>query len=262
MSLFDLSEKTIVVTGAASGIGAETAKQLKAVGAKVIGLDRNKPEQHVDHYIEIDLSNPASIANAAAEIPSGIDGLCNIAGLPPTAGALPVMKVNVLGLQMLTMSLIEKMSDGGAIVNIASLAGLGWPDAVDQIKGFQTKATFENLAQVCEELGVDDERSYFFAKEVLIAWTMQNRWTWRERGIRMNCVSPGPVETPILKDFLETLGERAEEDMKVMDRAGLPTDIAPVAVFMCSDASAWIRGANIPCDGGMFAHVMTGMNGL
>ena len=262
MSLFNLSEKTIVVTGAASGIGAETAKQLKAAGANVIGLDRNKPEDHVDQFIQIDLSDPASIAKAVEEIPSGINGLCNIAGLPPTAGVLPVMKVNVLGLQMLTSGLVAKMSDGGAIVNIASLAGLGWPQAVDQIKGFQAKATFDNLQQVCEELGVDDERSYFFAKEVLIAWTMQNRWTWRDNGIRMNCISPGPVETPILKDFLETLGERAEEDMKVMDRAGLPIDIAPVAVFMCSDESAWIRGANIPCDGGMFAHVMTGMNGL
>jgi len=262
MSFFDLSEKTIIVTGAASGIGAETAKQLKAAGAIVIGLDRNKPKGHVDQYIEIDLSDPVSIANAVAEIPNGINGLCNVAGLPPTAGAMPVMKVNVLGLQLLTMSLVEKMSDGASIVNIASLAGLGWPEAVEQIKGFQEKASFDNLGQVCADLGVDDERSYFFAKEVLIAWTMQNRWTWRERGIRMNCISPGPVDTPILKDFLETLGERAEEDMKIMDRPGQPTDIAPVAAFMCSDGSAWIRGANIPCDGGMFAHVMTGMNDL
>jgi hypothetical protein len=42
-----------------------------------------------------------------------------------------------------------------------------------------------------------------------------NRWTWRSRDIRMNCVSPGPVSTPILPDFLETLGERAEEGMKI-----------------------------------------------
>ena len=262
MSLFDLSGKIIVVTGAASGIGAETAKQLKAAGAVVIGLDRNKPESHVDDYIEVDLSDPASIQSAAAKIPSGINGLCNVAGLPPTAGVLPVMKVNVLGLQSLTMSLVDKMSDGASIVNIASLAGLGWPQAVEQIKAFQAKANSENLAQVCEEIGVDDERGYFFAKEVLIAWTMQNRWSWRDRGIRMNCISPGPVDTPILKDFIETLGERAEEDMKIMDRAGHPTDIAPVVAFMCSDGSAWIRGANIPCDGGMFGHVMTAMNDL
>ena len=88
-----------------------------------------------------------------------------------------------------------------------------------------------------------------------------NRWTWRDRGIRINCISPGPVETPILPDFLETLGERAEEDMRVMDRPGRPTDIAPLVAFLCSDGSQWIRGANIPCDGGMYQHILCESHG-
>ena len=67
---------------------------------------------------------------------------------------------------------------------------------------------------------------------------MQNRWTWRDRGIRMNSVSPGPVDTPILGDFLQTLGARAEEDRRVMDRPGTPKDIAPVIAFLLSDLSA------------------------
>ena len=50
----------------------------------------------------------------------------------------------------------------------------------------------------------DGTRSYFFSKEALIAWTLQNRRTWRARGIHMNAVSPGPVETPILGDFIKT----------------------------------------------------------
>jgi len=90
---------------------------------------------------------------------------------------------------------------------------------------------------------------------------MANRWTWRERGIRMNAVNPGPVETPILPDFLRTLGARAEEDMRVMDRPGRPQDIAPVVTFLLSDGAAWIRGANIPVDGGMHANVLCQMHG-
>ena len=78
----------------------------------------------------------------------------------------------------------------------------------------------------------------------------------------MNCISPGPVDTPILPDFLATLGARAEEDRKVMDRPGLPEDIAPVIVFMCSEGSGWIRGANIPVDGGMFIHSQCEQFGL
>ena len=91
---------------------------------------------------------------------------------------------------------------------------------------------------------------------------MQNRWTWRDRGIRMNAVSPGPVDTPILKDFIETLGARAEEDMKTMDRPGTPADIAPVVAFLLSDGSAWIRGSNVPVDGGMYSNVLGGMHGF
>ena len=75
----------------------------------------------------------------------------------------------------------------------------------------------------------------FFSKEFLIVWTMMNRWTWRDRGIRMNCVSPGPVESPILPDFLETLGERAKEDIWIMDHPGRPEDIAPVIAFLCEN---------------------------
>jgi len=90
---------------------------------------------------------------------------------------------------------------------------------------------------------------------------MQTRWSWRSRGIRANAVSPGPVVTPILEDFLKTLGARAEEDMRVMDRPGQPADIAPVVAFLLCDDSQWIRGANVPCDGGMHAHVLLQMAG-
>ena len=96
----------------------------------------------------------------------------------------------------------------------------------------------------------------------MVAWTHENRWTWRDRGIRMNAVSPGPVETPILADFLETLGARAEEDMKIMDRPGTPADIAPVVLFLLSEGSVWLRGVNIATDGGMRANIDATSNGL
>lgn len=254
--------KTIVVTGCASGIGAKTCELLKQAGATVIGVDRNETNLNVDEFFRVDLSDPASIDALIEALPSGTDGLMNIAGLPPTAGNIPVVQVNLLALKRLTLGYVDKLADGASIVNIASLAGLGWQDAIPAIKAVENLQDFSQVADFCNQYDIDNARSYFFTKEALIVWTMQNRWTWRERGIRMNCVSPGPVETPILKDFLETLGERAEEDMKIMDRAGTPADIAPVILFLASDDSAWIRGTNIPCDGGMFNHVQCAMNDL
>ena len=258
-----LENKKIVVKGAASGIGAETAKVLKGQGATIVGVDRNEPKDNVDQFIQADLGDPDLIASAVEAVPSGIDALCNIAGLPPTKDRVAVLKVNFLGLRHLTELMIRKLNHNASIVNVASLAGLGWPQAGEQIKAFLALKDFNAVEAFCDENGVGNEggRSYFFSKEALIVWTMMNRWTWRDRGIRMNCVSPGPVETPILPDFLETLGERAAEDAKIMDRPGRPEDIAPVIAFMCSEASSWIRGANIPVDGGMYQHVLCNMHG-
>ncbi|MEO7128883.1 MAG: coniferyl-alcohol dehydrogenase [Rhodoferax sp.] len=256
-----LEHKTIIVTGAASGIGAATAALLASCGAEVISVDINRPAAPVGRFIQADLSDKISVDRLVAELPTGAHGLANIAGLPPTRPPEAVLKVNLVGLKYLTTQLVPKLADGAAIVNLASLAGLGWAEAKEAVLA-SNQLDFDGVAAFCRRYRIEGARSYFFSKEALIVWTMQNRWTWRSRGIRMNAVSPGPVDTPILKDFIETLGARAEEDMKVMDRPGTPADIAPVVAFLLSDGSAWIRGTNVAVDGGMYSNVQCSMHGL
>ena len=258
-----LDGKTIIVTGCASGIGLETARLLKQLGAEVIGVDRNMATEHVDELYRADLSDPAMVKALVKALPDGVHGIANIAGLPPTAPPELVLKVNLIGLKDFTTAMVPKLADGASIVNLASLAGFGWPQQVEAIKA-SADLDYDDVADFVRQhdAGAEGGRSYFFSKEALVAWTLQNRWTWRARGIRMNAVSPGPVDTPILKDFVETLGARAEEDMRVMDRPGEPKDIAPVVAFLLSDASGWIRGANIPVDGGMSSHILCNMHGL
>ncbi|MGI9355171.1 MAG: coniferyl-alcohol dehydrogenase [Rhizobiaceae bacterium] len=258
-----LNGKSIIVTGCSSGIGAETARLVKEMGGTVIGVDRNETSENVDTFFQADLSYRASIDKLVAALPSGANGLANIAGVPPTAPADLVIRVNLVGLKYFTNKIVDGLADGASIVNLASLAGAGWQNAVDQIKDaanldFGEVEPFVARHEIAETKG----RSYFFAKEALVVWTMQNRWTWRDRGIRMNSVSPGAVETPILQDFLDTLGKKAEESRKVMDRFGTPKDVAPVVVFLLSDMTPWIRGTNIPVDGGQVANVLCNMNGL
>lgn len=256
-----LEGKTIIVTGAASGIGAATAAYVASKGARVISVDIRRPAQTVGEFFQADLGDKNSIDALVNQLPVGVNGLANIAGLPPTLPVEQVIRVNLVGLRHLTEQLVPKLADGASIVNLASLAGLGWPDATEVIKAAAT-LDFDGVAEFCGAHGIVGPRSYFFSKEALIAWTMQHRWTWRSRGIRMNAVSPGPVDTPILKDFVETLGARAEEDMRTMDRPGTPADIAPVVAFLVSDESAWIRGTNIPVDGGMHSNVLCEQHGL
>ena len=256
-----LSGKLIVVTGVASGIGAESARLLRERGAHVIGIDVKQPSQYKNDFVCADLSNPATIDAAIQQIPDGISGLCNIAGLPPTSPESLVLKVNCIGLKWLTLGLIEKMADDASITNVASLAGIEWPNSKLALKAFDS-VDFDNVSGFCQAYDIVGARSYFFSKEYIIFWTLRNRWTWRDRGIRMNCVSPGPVETPILPDFLATLGKRAEEDARLMDRPGRVSDIAPVIAFLQSQDSEWLRGANLTVDGGMAAHVQLAQNDL
>ena len=258
-----VENKRIIVTGSASGIGHETARVLSEQGAEVLGVDLNKNFDHVEEFYWADLADPRAIDALVDVLPEDVDGLVNNAGLPPTKDANLLLRVNLIGLKRLTYGLIPKLNDGASIVNVASLAGFGWPQAVDAIKASEN-LDFHNVDAFIDRWNVSSEggRSYFFSKEALIVWTMQNRWTWRERGIRMNSVSPGPVDTPILADFLQTLGDRAEEDRKVMDRPGTPEDIAPVIMFLLSDMTSWIRGTNIPTDGGMSSNILCQMHSL
>ncbi|CAB3799294.1 coniferyl-alcohol dehydrogenase [Pararobbsia alpina] len=254
-----LNGKTIIVTGASSGIGAATAAFVASKGASVISVDIVPPANPVGQFVQADLASQDSIDRLVAHLPPGVNGLANIAGLPPTRPATEVIKVNLIGLKYLTRQLVPKLADGASIVNLASLAGLGWADTKEAIRASET-LSFDDVPDFCAAHKIEGARSYFFSKEALIVWTMQNRWTWRSRGIRMNAVSPGPVDTPILKDFIETLGQRAEEDMRTMDRAGTPADIAPVVAFLLSDEALWIRGTNVPADGGMYSDVLCRMH--
>lgn len=246
--------RTYIVTGAASGIGRETSFELRRRGARVIGVDKDDAA-HVDAFYRADLADPTSIDELAGRVPAGANGLCNIAGVPPSEHGSLVLTVNTLALIRLTVALVPKLADGSSIVNLASMAGNGWRDHLDQVTELLA-LPWEGLDDfVSRHQLAEGARSYFLSKEAVIVWTMQNRWSWRERRIRMNCVSPGPVDTPILDDFLKTLGDRAQESVRNMDRFGRTSDIAPVVAFLLSDEAAWFRGANLTPDGGMGAHL-------
>jgi len=182
-----LRDKTIVVTGCSSGIGKETARLIKQLGGDVLGVDVNKTEEHVDELYIADMSDRRTIKALIMALPTGIDGIANIAGLPPTAPAEKVILVNLVGLKYFTENMIPKLNDNASIVNLASLAGFGWPAAVEAIKA-SYDLEFEDVEAFLREHNITNEegRSYFFSKEALVVWVMKERWAWRNRGIRMN----------------------------------------------------------------------------
>ncbi|HSW04337.1 coniferyl-alcohol dehydrogenase [Aquabacterium sp.] len=245
--------KTIVITGVSSGIGAETARLLRFAGASVIGVDRNEPMLTLDGFIKADLSEQSTIDAAVKQLPARIDALCNVAGVPGTAPVDLVGRVNYLGLRHLCQRLVDRLPAGGSIVNISSILGAEWPQRVAQHKALAATGNFEAGLAWLAKNPVPQETCYQYFKEALIVWsTTQSQKWFLETGVRMNCVAPGPVFTPILGDFVSMLGQdRVAADAHRMKRPALADEVAPVIAFLCSDAARWVSGINLPVDGGL-----------
>lgn len=255
----DVAGLRCIVTGAASGIGAEVAQQLIARGAEVAAVDLRKPDFPVGRFVECDLADPASIEVAVAELGSGWDVLCNIAGVPGTAPADLVMKVNFLGMRQLTESMFEQLNENGSIVVVASMAGFGWPQRVEQIRDLLATDDFEAGVRWLRE-NTYTGNAYTFSKEAATVYVMTMGLALRELGLRINAVSPGPVETPILGDFEETMGKDNLDGVRdLIGRHAAPADIAPTVLYLASRDSSWVNGVSIPTDGGIGGAVISGL---
>jgi NAD(P)-dependent dehydrogenase (short-subunit alcohol dehydrogenase family) len=250
--------KRIAVTGVASGIGKRTAELAGQLGADVIGIDRRKPEVTHGVFIEADISSLAGVADLVGRLPSGLDALCNVAGVSGNTGVASTLAINFYGLRALSLAMAPKIREGGSVVNVASIAGYGWRANLDRAKALVAEDGFPDIGAVVAKHGLPDEIGYPLSKELLLLWTMQaaHQSAFKGRGIRVNAVSPGPVETPILTQFRQVLGDvRVNSDINRVGRAGTSEDIAPAILFLCSDAARWINGANLPVDGGLEASI-------
>lgn len=254
----DLSGKRIIVTGVASGIGHATADLLRQSGAIVVGLDRTPTSDVVDEFHTIDLTDRENVRAVIDRLNGPYDGLCNIAGVPPTAPAPVVLDVNFFATRELTEGLLDNLAPGASIVNVASLAGFGWRNNLAIVKEGLAMRDPAAIAGWLANHRIDGAPSYFLSKELVIGWTVSVAGQMATRGLRMNSVSPGPVDTPILGDFIQTMGARAEEDLKAL-RAGKAEEIVGMIAFLCSDHSRWCNGANYPVDGGAEANAFRGM---
>ncbi|QIO36920.1 coniferyl-alcohol dehydrogenase [Bradyrhizobium sp. 1(2017)] len=256
MSLdLDLKGHRFAVTGAASGIGRATTIKLVQSGAEVIALDLQPPKDAVGEFIRIDLADPNSITAAVAGLPPDLSGLLNVAGVPGTVAPDVLARVNYLGLRMLTEAVIPNIRSGGAIVNVASTAGENWRDNVGAHLELAATASFADGLDWVAVHPWPRERAYAWFKEALIVWTTAKSAAIRAKhGIRINCVSPGPVDTPILEQFRISLGEeRVSDALRRGGGAARPEDIADPIIFLASAAARWIVGSNLVIDGGASA---------
>jgi len=244
---YSLENKTILVTGAASGIGRTTAIECSKLGARLIIVDCNEEGllqtlnllntvpsgKHL--FFVVDFLDVEAIENLANEVPA-IDGLVNNAGVG--GKTLPIqfinesdlktiLSVNTIAPILLTQKLHKKkkITKGGSIVFTSSIAGL-------------------NIANSGNTL-------YGVSKNAINAFMKGAAMEMASKQIRCNTINPGTINTPLINRTSITQEDR-EKDKAIypLKRYGEPIDVALGIIYLLSDASSWVTGIHLTVDGG------------
>jgi NAD(P)-dependent dehydrogenase (short-subunit alcohol dehydrogenase family) len=254
--------KTAVVTGAASGLGREVAKVLAASGARVIGLDVVPFDLQGVQARIVDIGSPQSIDAAVESLGASIDVLCNVAGLPQTKPGVDVLRVNFLGLRHLTETLAPRMAHGAAVTNVASIAGNGWPDRRTVLEEVLATPDFASGLEWVNGNLEGEGDPYTFSKELVQLYTLtRSHSLYRDHAVRMNCVSPGVMETAMMPEFRKAMSDKVMDGIatgSTLGRMGTPEEVAPTIVFLSSPSAALCSGSNFVIDGGYSASMATG----
>jgi meso-butanediol dehydrogenase/(S,S)-butanediol dehydrogenase/diacetyl reductase len=243
MKLFD--NKVVVITGATSGIGAATAKLFAQEGAEVILVGRNAEKGnklvydiHTDGgkaaFIRCDVSKEDDVRHLALELNEKyqrVDVLFNNAGIMPPSTEIEKMpvddwkktfEINIDGMFYVTRYLKKLIfSCKGTIINNASIAGM---------HSYVTGRSY----------------AYSASKAAVIQFSRQMAKNYAEEGIRVNCICPGIIDTPILGDR-----DRKKYAKRIpLGYVGQPEDVANVIAFLASDKASYLTGVVLPVDGG------------
>lgn len=253
--LLDFSNRTVVVTGVSSGMGAEAVRRFEASGADVHGIDIAPPAAGGSTpFHQCDIGDRAAIDAAITDLPDRIDNLINCAGVP-NGGRFDgeqVMRVNWLGLRHLTERLLPRMEDGGSVVHVASTAGRAWAERVAEHQELMAASTFDEGLSWMKANPEAFGDGYVFSKQAVQYYTMWRSVQLLPKGIRMNSICPGITDTNIIGDFRKGMGEDIiDHAAAVAGRFAHPAEMVPAMLFLAdNNASSYINGVNLNIDRG------------
>lgn len=244
MQSLTLTGKKALITGGASGIGAAVVDLFVRLGAEVctVDLQSNGAAPAQVHSLRADVSSEEdvrSVTQQAIEAMGTVDVLVNCAGIPDTytptleqnlTSWQRIVDVDLTGTYLVCKAVGAHMVErrAGAIVNISSIVGLG---------------------------GFPRRNAYGAAKAGVIMLTRSLASEWGAMGIRVNCIAPGYIRTPLVDALVDARKVDIDrvERRTPMARMGHPGEIAQAAAYLASDWSSFVTGATLPVDGGWSA---------
>ncbi len=252
--------KIVALTGGTTGIGAAVAQRMIERDCEVHVLDVVKPARADVRYIPCDLGDPLSIDACVAKLPDRIDVLISVAGIAGARGDRSAIAVNFLGMRHLVERALARIVDGGAVVNVASTAGWDWQKRRDDVTSMlDTRDFASGLAWLAAHPDAWRENPYKFSKQCAAAYTYRAAGLAVSRGVRVNCVNPGAVETKLTPAFRELVGPAMYDwGVAQIGRHGRPADIAEVIEFLAVGPCGWLNGVEIVVDGGYIAGIVGG----
>lgn len=244
---FSLEGKTILITGASSGIGRQCAIDCSKMGARVVAIGRN--QERLDETLQqmegqdhasysYDLSKTDGIKDLMAQVVANqgkLDGLICAAGIERTA---PVK--------------LLKPADYEELFRMNTLSAFELVKHATSVKAFNGVGGVIFISSITSVIARTGTAAYSASKGALVSGARVLAAELAKRKIRVNCISPGTILTPLMQNYLSQL---SEEDYKKRI-AGFPlglgetTDVSSACVYLLSNAGRWVTGQNIIIDGG------------
>lgn len=252
--MFSLADKTVVITGAGSGIGQAIAVLFAQQGAhvEVLDLQQAAAQVTVDQITAAggsarasacDVGDQAAVQAVFAEIGTRrprLDILVNNAGVAHIGTVLTtaeadmdrLYRINIKGVYHCSQAAIERMvaQGGGVVLNLCSIAA---------------------------QMGLSDRFAYSMTKGAVLMMTYSMAKDFIKQGVRCNCICPARVHTPFVDGYLANTypGREAEMFQKLSEaqpigRMAKPEEIAALALYLCSDEAGFVTGSAYPIDGG------------
>lgn len=237
--MFDLTGKAAIVTGGGSGIGAAIAQRFRAAGADVLMADINPQAEALAAqwgcaFRRTDVGQPAEMAALCEEAVTRfgkLDILINNAGIAASAPIAEAdearserfWRVHILGVQMGIKEAAQRMTAGGSIVNLSSITA---------VRGFLQWG------------------EYAATKAGIISLTQTAAVEYGPLGIRVNCIAPGIIDTPMAMNEAPDMVARNANVFTLLGRIGRPEELAAAVHFMASDDASYVTGQTLLVDGG------------